>query len=153
MGFDEGVMIELSEIQDVLPHRYPFLLIDRIIEIIPKTSIVAMKNVTANEPFFQGHFPGYPVMPGVLIVEALAQAGCFMALRDFEDREDKVPFFAGIDSCRFRRPVVPGDQLRLELSVLRQRGISTKMNGKAFVGDELAAEAQILAVLGERDDQ
>ena len=153
MGFDEGVIIELSEIQDVLPHRYPFLLIDRIIEIIPNTSIVAMKNVTANEPFFQGHFPGYPVMPGVLIVEALAQAGCFMALRDFKDREDKVPFFAGIDSCRFRRPVVPGDQLRLELSVLRQRGISTKMNGKAFVGDELAAEAQILAILGERDDE
>tara|TARA_B100000902_G_C27170570_1_gene843591 strand:- start:480 stop:941 length:462 start_codon:yes stop_codon:yes gene_type:complete len=153
VGLDDGVIIELSEIQDILPHRYPFLLIDRVIEIVPKTSIVAIKSVTANEPFFQGHFPGFPVMPGVLIVEALAQAGCFMVLRDLEDRAEKVPFFAGIDSCRFRRPVLPGDQLRLELSVLRQRGISTKMDGKAFVGDELAAEAQILAVLGERTDR
>ena len=150
MGSDDDSIIELSEIQDVLPHRYPFLLIDRVVEVVPRKRIVAIKNVTANEPFFQGHFPGFPVMPGVLIVEALAQAGCVMVLRDLEDRANKVPFFAGIDSCRFRRPVVPGDQLRLELSVLRQRGISTKMNGKAYVGDELAAEAEILAVLGER---
>ena len=151
MGSDDDSIIELSEIQDVLPHRYPFLLIDRVVEVVPRKRIVAIKNVTANEPFFQGHFPGFPVMPGVLIVEALAQAGCVMVLRDLEDRANKVPFFAGIDSCRFRRPVVPGDQLRLELSVLRQRGISTKMNGKAYVGDELAAEAEILAVLGERN--
>ena len=150
MGSDDDSIIELSEIQDVLPHRYPFLLIDRVVEVVPRKRIVAIKNVTANEPFFQGHFPGFPVMPGVLIVEALAQAGCVLVLRDLEDRANKVPFFAGIDSCRFRRPVVPGDQLRLELSVLRQRGISTKMNGKAYVGDELAAEAEILAVLGER---
>jgi len=150
VGSDDDSIIELSEIQDVLPHRYPFLLIDRVVEVVPRKRIVAIKNVTANEPFFQGHFPGFPVMPGVLIVEALAQAGCVLVLRDLEDRANKVPFFAGIDSCRFRRPVVPGDQLRLELSVLRQRGISTKMNGKAYVGDELAAEAEILAVLGER---
>ncbi len=152
MGSVDDSIIELSEIQEVLPHRYPFLLIDRVIEVVSGKRIVAIKNVTANEPFFQGHFPGFPVMPGVLIVEALAQAGCVMALRDLEDRANKVPFFAGIDSCRFRRPVVPGDQLRLELSVLRQRGVSTKMDGKAYVGDELAAEAEILAVLGERDN-
>ena len=152
MGSVDDSIIELSEIQEVLPHRYPFLLIDRVIEVVSGKRIVAIKNVTANEPFFQGHFPGFPVMPGVLIVEALAQAGCVMALRNLEDRANKVPFFAGIDSCRFRRPVVPGDQLRLELSVLRQRGVSTKMDGKAYVGDELAAEAEILAVLGERDN-
>ena len=152
MGSVDDSIIELSEIQEVLPHRYPFLLIDRVIEVVSGKRIVAIKNVTANEPFFQGHFPGFPVMPGVLIVEALAQAGCVMVLSDLEDRANKVPFFAGIDSCRFRRPVVPVDQLRLELSVLRQRGVSTKMDGKAYVGDELAAEAEILAVLGERDN-
>ncbi|MGY8822681.1 MAG: 3-hydroxyacyl-ACP dehydratase FabZ [Candidatus Latescibacterota bacterium] len=148
---DEGFEpLDLVQIQKILPHRYPFLLVDRVVEMVPGEKIVAIKNVTANEPFFQGHFPGYPVMPGVLIVEALAQAGCVMMLQSIEDRENKVPFFAGIDGCRFRRPVVPGDQLRLELTVLRQRGISCKMEGKAYVGEELAAEAKILAVVGER---
>ena len=152
MNSDTHSVIELSEIQEVLPHRYPFLLIDRIVEVVSGQRIVALKNVTANEPFFQGHFPGFPVMPGVLIVEALAQAGCVLALNDLKDRANKIPFFAGIDSCRFRKPVVPGDQLRLELSVLRQRGISTKMDGKAYVGTDLVAEAEILAVLGDRDN-
>jgi 3-hydroxyacyl-[acyl-carrier-protein] dehydratase len=142
--------LELAQILKILPHRYPFLLVDRVIEMVPGERVVAIKNVTANEPFFPGHFPGYPVMPGVLIVEALAQAGCVMMLSSMEDRQNKVPFFAGINRCKFRRQVVPGDQLRLELNVLRQRGASCKMAAKAFVGEELAAEAEIMAVVGER---
>lgn len=143
--------MNLTEILELLPHRYPLLLIDRVLELVPGERIVALKNVTANESFFQGHFPGYPVMPGVLIVEALAQAGCVMMLRGVENPEAKVPFFAGIDRCKFRRPVVPGDQLRLELKVLRQRGGSCKLHGRALVGEEVAAEAEIMAVLGERE--
>ena len=142
--------MELTDILELLPHRYPILLVDRILEIEPGARVVALKNVTANESFFQGHFPGYPVMPGVLIVEAMAQAGCVMMLSGVEDPQNKVPFFAGIDRCKFRRPVVPGDQLRLELEVLRQRGASCKLQGQALVGEELAAEAEIMAVLGER---
>ena len=142
--------MELIDILKLLPHRYPILLVDRVLEVTPGKRVVALKNVTANESFFQGHFPGYPVMPGVLIVEAMAQAGCVMMLSGVDDPETKVPFFAGIDRCKFRRPVVPGDQLRLELDVLRQRGGSCKLVGKAMVGDELAAEAEIMAVLGER---
>ena len=140
----------LTDILELLPHRYPILLVDRILEIEPGARVVALKNVTANEPFFQGHFPGYPVMPGVLIVEAMAQAGCVMMLSGVQDPQSKVPFFAGIDRCKFRRTVVPGDQLRLELEVLRQRGTSCKLQGQALVGEELAAEAEIMAVLGER---
>ena len=142
--------MELIDILKLLPHRYPILLVDRVLEVTPGKRVVALKNVTANESFFQGHFPGYPVMPGVLIVEAMAQAGCVMMLSGVDDPETKVPFFAGIDRCKFRRPVVPGDQLRLELDVLRQRGGSCKLVGKAMVGDELAAEAEIMAMLGER---
>jgi 3-hydroxyacyl-[acyl-carrier-protein] dehydratase len=142
--------MELIDILKLLPHRYPILLVDRVLEVTPGKRVVALKNVTANESFFQGHFPGYPVMPGVLIVEAMAQAGCVMMLSGVDDPETKVPFFAGIDRCKFRRPVVPGDQLRLELDVLRQRGGSCKLVGKAMVGEELAAEAEIMAVLGER---
>ena len=142
--------VELADILKLLPHRYPILLVDRVLELAPGKRVVALKNVTANESFFQGHFPGYPVMPGVLIVEAMAQAGCVMMLSGVDDPETKVPFFAGIDRCKFRRPVVPGDQLRLELDVLRQRGGSCKLVGKAMVGDELTAEAEIMAVLGER---
>ena len=142
--------MELTDILKLLPHRYPILLVDRVLELAPGKRVVALKNVTANESFFQGHFPGYPVMPGVLIVEAMAQAGCVMMLSGVDDPETKVPFFAGIDRCKFRRPVVPGDQLRLELDVLRQRGGSCKLVGKAMIGEELAAEAEIMAVLGER---
>ena len=142
--------MDLEEIKKRLPHRYPFLLLDRVLELVPGQRVVGVKNVTANEPFFQGHFPGYPVMPGVLILEALAQAGAVMMLENVDDPGTKVPLFAGIDRARFRRPVVPGDQLRLELTVLRQRGSSCKLAAKAWVGDELAAEAEILAVVGER---
>jgi beta-hydroxyacyl-ACP dehydratase FabZ len=146
-----GEPMGLEEIRKVLPHRYPFLLVDRVLELVPGERIAALKNATANEPFFQGHFPNYPVMPGVLIVEAMAQAGCLMMLWGLEDAQDKIPFFAGIDDCRFRRQVVPGDQLRLELKVLKKRGALCKLEGRAYVGEELAAEAQITAVLGERN--
>ena len=140
----------VEEIKALLPHRYPFLLVDRVEELIPGERIVAFKNVTVGEPFFQGHFPGYPVMPGVLIIEALAQAGALMMLKGMDDPENKIPFFAGIDKAKFRRQVVPGDQLRLELSVLRQRGSSCKLAARAYVGEERAAEAEIMAVVGER---
>ena len=146
---DSGM--ELVDILKLLPHRYPILLVDRVLELLPGERVVALKNVTANESFFQGHFPGYPVLPGVLIVEAMAQAGCVMMLSGIDNPEIKVRFFAGIDRCKFRRPVVPGDQLRLELDVLRQRGGLCKLQGKAMVGEELAAEAEIMAVLGERE--
>ena len=140
----------LEAIKQVLPHRYPLLLLDRVEELVSGERIVAFKNVSANEPFFEGHFPGHAVMPGVLIVEALAQAGAFMMLKSCENPASKVPLFAGIDRARFRRQVVPGDQLRLELRVLRQRGASCKLAARAFVGDEVAAEAEILAFVGER---
>lgn len=142
--------MDLKAIKTRLPHRYPFLLLDRVLELVPGQRIVGIKNVTANEPFFQGHFPDYPVMPGVLILEALAQAGAVMMLEGVEDPATKLPLFAGIDGARFRRPVVPGDQLRLELTVLKQRGTSCKLAGKAWVGEELAAEAEILAVVAAR---
>ncbi len=140
----------VEAIKEVLPHRYPVLLLDRVEELDPGERIVAIKNVSANEPFFLGHFPGYAVMPGVLILEALAQAGAFMMLKGLENPAGKVPLFAGVDRTRFRRQVVPGDQLRLELKVLRKRGASCKLAAKAFVGDEVAAEAEILAFVGER---
>ena len=139
--------LDLKAIMEVLPHRYPLLLVDRIVELIPGERIVGLKNVTANESFFQGHFPGYPVMPGVLIIEALAQTGAVMMLRSLENATGKIPFFAGIDKARFRRQVVPGDQLRLELTVLQQRAGTCKLEAKAYVGEELAAEAEILAVV------
>jgi 3-hydroxyacyl-[acyl-carrier-protein] dehydratase len=139
--------LDLKAIMEVLPHRYPLLLVDRIVELIPGERVVGLKNVTANESFFQGHFPGYPVMPGVLIIEALAQTGAVMMLRSLENATGKIPFFAGIDKARFRRQVVPGDQLRLELTVLQQRAGTCKLEAKAYVGEELAAEAEILAVV------
>lgn len=139
--------LELQAIMEVLPHRYPLLLVDRITELVPGERIVGLKNVTINESFFQGHFPGHPVMPGVLIIEALAQTGAVMMLRSLEDAAGKIPFFAGIDKARFRRQVVPGDQLRLELKVLQQRAGTCRLDARAYVGDELAAEAEILAVV------
>ncbi len=140
-----------DEIRKILPHREPFLLVDEVLELEERKRIVAVKHVLASEPYFAGHFPGAPVMPGVLIVEAMAQAGALLLLREVPDRESKLVFFAGIDRARFRQPVFPGDDLRLELTVLSQRVTIAEMDGKAYVGDKLAAEAQLLAMLVDRD--
>ncbi|HJQ98523.1 MAG TPA: 3-hydroxyacyl-ACP dehydratase FabZ [Candidatus Polarisedimenticolaceae bacterium] len=137
-------------ILDRMPHRYPFLLIDRVVEIVPKKRIVAYKNVTFNEPFFPGHFPGAPVMPGVLIIEAMAQAGAYLILDEIPDRANKLVYFTGIDDARFRRTVVPGDRLRLTLDVLQIRSRACRMKGVADVDGETVAEAIIMSALAER---
>src|SRR3954469_18093745 len=139
--------LSITEIQQIIPHRYPFLLIDKVIEIERRKRIVALKSVTINEPFFQGHFPDYPIMPGVLIVEAMAQAGGTLLLTEIADRDHKLMLFTGIERGKFRKPVVPGDQLRLEVEVLQWRSTAVKMQGKAFVGEKLACEAVITCQL------
>ena len=145
-------MIDIREIKKVLPHGYPFLLIDRILEIEPGKRIVGIKNVTYNEPFFPGHFPGRPIMPGVLILEAMAQTAGVLAFKSIPESEQGKPvFFLGLDNVRFRKPVVPGDQLRMELEITRHRQTIWRFNGKAFVEDKLVAEADLLAMLGEED--
>jgi beta-hydroxyacyl-ACP dehydratase FabZ len=141
---------DIEWIQSVLPHRYPLLLVDRVLEIEPKKRIVAIKNVTVNEPFFNGHFPGRPVMPGVFLVEGLAQAGGLLLLHDMPDRASKLIYFMGIESAKFRRPVVPGDQVRYEIEVLRLRSMHCKMAGKVFVDGHLAAEAVITSAMVDR---
>jgi 3-hydroxyacyl-[acyl-carrier-protein] dehydratase len=142
--------LDINQIQAILPHRYPFLLIDRVIEIDRRKKIVALKNVTINEPFFTGHFPGNPIMPGVLTVEAMAQAGATLLLTELEDRDNKLVVFTGIERARFRRPVVPGDQLRIEVEVLAWRRIAGRMDGKAFVDGKLVAEATISCAIIDR---
>ncbi len=137
-------------IQEILPHRYPFLLVDKIIELEPKVRIVGIKQVTANEHFFQGHFPGAPVMPGVLQIEALAQVGAILALREIEDRDAKIPFFSGIEAAKFRRPVVPGDTLELEVIALRIGSKFQKMQGIARVDGNITCETTIMSVIADR---
>ncbi len=136
-------MLTQDQLQQILPHRYPFLLVDRIEEMEPGQRVVGIKNVTVNEPFFQGHFPGKPVMPGVLIIEAMAQVGA-TAILSLPEFQGKLALFAGIDKARFRRQVVPGDQLRIEVQVLKLRGTVGKSEAKAFVGEHLVAEAELM---------
>jgi len=141
--------MEQAEIQALLPHRYPFLLVDRIKELDPDRRIVGIKNVTVNEPFFQGHFPGRPVMPGVLIIEAMAQVGGVLAFKSLGQKGRPVVYLTGIDGAKFRRPVVPGDQLRFEVDLLRKRPPFWKMQAKAFVDGELVCEAEVTAMVTE----
>jgi 3-hydroxyacyl-[acyl-carrier-protein] dehydratase len=147
---DPANAMDIVQIMSILPHRYPFLLIDRIVEMERKTRIVALKNVTINEPHFAGHFPEYPIMPGVLMVEAIAQAGGAMLLTEFPDRADKLMVFTSIDSAKFRRPVVPGDQLRIEVTVLNWRATAVRMRGVATVEGKIACEATIMCALVPR---
>lgn len=142
--------LDIAEIQAILPHRYPFLLIDRVIEMERKKRIVAIKNVTANEPYFTGHFPGQPIMPGVLMIEAIAQAGGALLLTEVPDRENKLMVFTGIEKAKFRRQVTPGDQLRIEVEVVVWRTTAAKMQGYAYVGDKLACEAGVTCQLVNR---
>lgn len=139
----------IQEIMSVLPHRYPFLLVDRILDWETNTRIVGLKNVTANEPFFPGHFPGRPIMPGVLILEAMAQVGGVLAFKSAPPGGKPVVYLTGVDSAKFRKPVVPGDQLRFEITVLKRRPPFWKMHGKALVGDTMVCEAEITAMVTE----
>jgi beta-hydroxyacyl-ACP dehydratase FabZ len=143
-------MLTINDIMKILPHRYPMLLVDRVVEIDEGKRIVGIKNVTANEQFFQGHFPGAPVMPGVLIVEAMAQCSAVLILRDIPDRDEKLFLFGGVDKARFRRPVVPGDQLRMECEVLQRRSNTIKVKGTATVDGNVVAEAEMLSIMVER---
>ncbi len=143
-------MMDIKEIQKLLPHRYPFLLVDRIIDIEPGIKAVGIKNVTINEGFFQGHFPGHPIMPGVLIIEALAQVAGVLAFRSGIS-EGKSVYFMSIEKAKFRKPVVPGDQLRLEISILQQRGNVWKFSGNAVVEEKVIAEAEFTAMVTDRE--
>ena len=142
-------VMEQAEIQALLPHRYPFLLVDRVLELDPDRRIVGIKNVSVNEPFFQGHFPGRPVMPGVLILEAMAQVGGLLAFKSLGAASRPVVYLTGVDGAKFRKPVVPGDRLRFEIDVLKKRSPFWKMAGKAYVETELVCEAEVTAMVTE----
>jgi len=143
-------VLDSQAIQQLLPHRYPFLLVDRIIELVPRQRIVGIKQVSINEPYFQGHFPSAPVMPGVLVIEALAQVGAVLALREIEDRDSKLVLFTGIREARFRKPVVPGDTLTLEVTALRIGSRVQRMRGEAKVDGQLVADADIMSIIADR---
>ncbi len=143
-------MMDIKEIQELLPHRYPFLLVDRIIELEPGVKVTGIKNVTINEEFFQGHFPGQPIMPGVLMIEALAQVAGLLAFRS-GGATGKAVYFLSIEKAKFRKPVVPGDQLRLEVTILQHRGNVWKFSGNAFVGDKVATEAEFTAMVADKE--
>ena len=142
--------MDILEIMSILPHRYPFLLIDRVVEMERKQRIVAIKNVTINEPHFQGHFPDYPIMPGVLMVEAIAQTGGALLLTEIPDRDSKLMVFTGIENARFRRPVTPGDQLRIEVTVLNWRSRAVKMQGNITVDGKLVCDAIVMCQVAPR---
>ncbi|WKZ34122.1 MAG: 3-hydroxyacyl-ACP dehydratase FabZ [Thermodesulfobacteriota bacterium] len=142
-------MLDTNEIMSILPHRYPFLLIDRILELEPGKSARGLKNVTINEPFFNGHFPGHPIMPGVLIIEAMAQVGGVLAFKS-ADVKNKVVYFMGIDKARFRKPVLPGDSIEFSLTVTKCRGVIWVFKGEAYVDGSLVAEAELMATIMEK---
>ncbi|MFA5072402.1 MAG: 3-hydroxyacyl-ACP dehydratase FabZ [Nitrospirota bacterium] len=146
-------MFDINEIIATLPHRYPFLLVDRILELEIGKRVVGLKNVTINEPFFQGHFPGHPIMPGVLLLEAMAQTGAVLALKSSVDQDvsNKVIYFMSIDKARFRKPVVPGDQVRFELEIVRQRGNVTSLKAEAKVDGVLVSEAEMMAMIVDKE--
>lgn len=148
--FDGKQVLEIGDIMSILPHRYPFLLIDRIVEVVRTKRIVAIKNVTINEPFFQGHFPNYPIMPGVLMVESIAQAGGALLLTEIPDRDTKLMVFTGIERAKFRKQVVPGDQLRIEIDVLNWKPRAVRMQGRCTVEGKLACEAIVMCQLVPR---
>ena len=143
-------MLYIDEIMNLIPHRYPFILIDKIIEMEPEKKCTAIKNVTINEPYFQGHFPGQPVMPGVLILESMAQAGAFLVLNSVEDPMSKNMFFSAVERSKFRKPIIPGDQVRIEMELLKLRMNGVKLSGIATVDDMVVAEATIMANIVNR---
>lgn len=146
------MILDIQAIREILPHRFPMLLVDRIIEL-ESERIVGIKNVTVNEPFFQGHFPDFPVMPGVLIVEAMAQVAGVLVLKEIADRKNKLVLLASIEQAKFRRPVLPGDQLRIEMKVGKRKASVAKMFGQATVDGQVVAEAEVLCKLAEREQQ
>jgi 3-hydroxyacyl-[acyl-carrier-protein] dehydratase len=145
------MILDTNAIQRILPHRYPFLMVDAILEMEPKKRIVGVKNVTINEDYFVGHFPSQPIMPGVLIIESMAQTGGLLLLQEVQDRDQKLLYFVAIDNARFRRPVVPGDQLIVEVIVVAFRGDFCKLTGRATVNGELAAEATLMCKMVDRE--
>jgi 3-hydroxyacyl-[acyl-carrier-protein] dehydratase len=144
------MQMDINEIQKFLPHRYPFLLVDRVVEMERLKRIVAIKNVTINESFFQGHFPGQPVMPGVLILESMAQAGGLLLLQEIKDRDNKLLYLASMNNVKFRRPIVPGDQMRVEVNIVTWKGDLCKIEAKALVDDKVCAEANLMCVMVDR---